>query len=161
MDKGIKVDQIYQATKLLKQYHIKPSFFIQFGYLGETKEDIRETIHMINDLLPYSIGISVSYPLPGTLFYEKVKSDLRQKANWTDSDDLQLMFINTYRPAFYKQLHRYVHAHFLRIKAGAYIRNIFSEPRSLKRSDLKNILKLPYYILQEILLKFKLEAVKP
>ena len=161
MDKGIKVEQVYQATKLLKQYHINPSFFIQFGYPGETMDDIHETIRMINELLPYSIGISVSYPLPGTLFYEKVKSDLQQKANWSDSDDLQLMFVNTYKPAFYKQLHRYVHAHFLRIKAGAYITNIFSKPQNIKLSDWKNILKLPYYILQEILLKFKLEAAKP
>jgi radical SAM superfamily enzyme YgiQ (UPF0313 family) len=40
----------------------------------ETKEDIKKTIRMINELLPYEIGISVSYPLPGTGFYEKVKS---------------------------------------------------------------------------------------
>ena len=33
---------------------------------------------MINELLPYEIGISVSYPLPGTVFYEKVKTQLVQ-----------------------------------------------------------------------------------
>ncbi|MEI9810642.1 MAG: hypothetical protein WDO16_23740 [Bacteroidota bacterium] len=36
---------------------------------GETKEDISKTIRMINKLLPYEIGISVSYPLPGTVFF--------------------------------------------------------------------------------------------
>jgi hypothetical protein len=50
---------------------------------------------MINELLPYEIGISVSYPLPGTGFYEKVKSDLKEKTNWTDSDELALMFRNS------------------------------------------------------------------
>src|SRR6185436_10744583 len=40
MDKGTTVEQIYQATKLLKSNGIHPSFFIQFGYPGETKEDI-------------------------------------------------------------------------------------------------------------------------
>src|SRR6185312_3433667 len=62
MDKGITIDQIAEATRLLKKNSIKPSFFIQFGYPGETKEDIDKTMAMINSLLPYSIGISVSYP---------------------------------------------------------------------------------------------------
>jgi len=108
-DKGITVEQIYKATALLKKNGIHPSFFIQFGYSGETKEDIAKTIRMIKDLLPYEMGISVSYPLPGTVFYERVKADLKEKTNWTDSDELLLMFRNTYPPAFYKQLHRYVH----------------------------------------------------
>jgi radical SAM superfamily enzyme YgiQ (UPF0313 family) len=64
---------------------------------------------MIKTLMPDNIGISVSYPLPGTVFYEQVKSELKEKANWTDSDELKLMFRNTYSPEFYKQLHRYVH----------------------------------------------------
>ena len=63
---------------------------------------------MINDLLPTSIGVSVSYPLPGTVFFENVKSELEQKSNWTDSNELKLMFKNTYQPAFYQQLHKYV-----------------------------------------------------
>ena len=63
----------------MKKNGIKPSFFIQFGYPGETKEDIEKTIAMINELLPYEIGISVSYPLPGTVFYEKVKNRTERK----------------------------------------------------------------------------------
>lgn len=109
MDKGTTVEQIAQSTALLRQHGIRPSFFIQFGYPGETKEDIDKTVKMINALLPDSLGISVSYPLPGTVFYERVKSELKEKTNWTDSDELQLMFRNTYPPAFYKLLHRYVH----------------------------------------------------
>lgn len=112
MDKGITIAQIEQATTQLKKHQVHPSFFIQFGYLGETKEDIAMTIAMINRLKPYEIGISVSYPLPGTGFYEKVKEQLKQKANWTDSDELVLMFRNTYPSSFYKQLHRYVHKNY-------------------------------------------------
>jgi radical SAM superfamily enzyme YgiQ (UPF0313 family) len=74
MDKGTTVEQIYTATRNLKKHGIHPSFFIQFGYPGETKEDIMKTIRMINELVPHEIGISVSYPLPGTLFYERVKN---------------------------------------------------------------------------------------
>lgn len=109
MDKGTTVAQIAQATGLLKKYGIRPAFFIQFGYPGETRRDIRSTIRMINRLLPQEIGISVSYPLPGTRFYDRVKAELQEKSNWTDSGDLALMFRHRYPAAYYRQLHRYVH----------------------------------------------------
>ena len=51
MDKGTTVKQIFEATGLLKKNDIKPSFFIQFGYPGETKADIEKTIAMINDII--------------------------------------------------------------------------------------------------------------
>ena len=130
MDKGTTVKQIFEATRLLKKNNIRPSFFIQFGYPGETKEDIEKTIAMINKLLPYEIGISVSYPLPGTVFYEKVKSQLVEKTNWTDSDEMALMFRNTYHPAFYKQLHRYVHKSYRKHLSFENWRQLFSHPRA-------------------------------
>ena len=109
MDKGTQVSQIIEARKLLKQHNIKVAFFLQYGYLGETIEDIHKTIDLVKETMPDDIGISVSYPLPGTVFYDKVKQDLITKSNWTDSDDLDLMFNNTYPSAFYKKLHRYTH----------------------------------------------------
>jgi anaerobic magnesium-protoporphyrin IX monomethyl ester cyclase len=109
MDKGTKVEQIYSATRLLKQHHIKVAFFLQLGYLSETISDLKLTLKMVEDLLPDDLGISVSYPLPGTKFYDTVKSQLKQKSNWTDSDDLDLMFKSSYKSEFYKQLQRYIH----------------------------------------------------
>ena len=146
MDKGTTVEQINEATILLKKHGINPSFFIQFGYPGEAKEDIAKTIDMINDLLPYEIGISVSYPLPGTIFHERVKAQLHEKANWTDSDELALMFRNTYAPAFYKQLHKYVHTNYRKHLALETIKNIFIKPASLSFGRLKKALSLIYYI---------------
>ncbi|HEV8287259.1 MAG TPA: radical SAM protein [Chitinophagaceae bacterium] len=145
MDKGISVEQIYEATGMLKKYNIQPSFFIQFGYLGETKEDIKKTIRMINELLPSEIGISVSYPLPGTLFYEKVKADLKEKTNWTDSDDLSLMFRNTYKPSFYKQLHRYVHKTYRKYIAIENIKQLSNKPLNATAFTLKKAASFFYY----------------
>lgn len=156
MDKGTTVEQIYQATALLKKYGIHPSFFIQFGYPGETKEDIRKTIRMINKLLPYELGISVSYPLPGTLFYEKVKSELKEKANWTDSDELALMFRNTYQPAFYKQLHHYVHKSYRTHIAIATIRQVLKKPATVTAGMLKKAASLLYYAPASFLARQKL-----
>ena len=117
MDKGTQLSQIYEATRLLKVKNVKVAFFIQFGYLGETKEDIAKTIAMIKELQPDDIGVSVSYPLPGTKFYEMVKDDLNLKSNWRDSDDLAMMFQGTFNSNYYKKLHRYVHKEYRKSQA--------------------------------------------
>jgi radical SAM superfamily enzyme YgiQ (UPF0313 family) len=160
MDKGTTVQQIYEATRLLKKCGIKPSFFIQFGYLTETKEDIRKTITMINELLPYEIGISVSYPLPGTVFYEKVKSQLVNKTNWKDSDELALMFSNTYKPAFYKQLHSYVHKSYRKHLAFEDVKLVFAHPLSLNFARLKRAMSAFYYLPATLIDKLKLHFLE-
>jgi len=153
MDKGTTIEQIAEATTLLKKHHIKPAFFLQFGYLGETMEDIQSTLSMVEKLVPADIGISVSYPLPGTKFYDKVKEQLGTKTNWTDSDELALMFSNTYKPEFYKQLHRYVHAFYKTIKAKSKLQGL----QKLNPSNLVTLLKLPYYNIQLLQEKRKLD----
>jgi len=140
MDKGITVEQIKTATALLKKHNIKPALFLQFGYPGEEMHDILQTLDMVKELLPEDIGVSVSYPLPGTVFHEKVKSQLSQKANWSDSDDLDLMFRNKFSTGFYKHLHRYVHAVYRSKQSVAYFKGLKWGPRHLKR-----MLAWPYY----------------
>ena len=156
MDKGTKVEQIYEATRLLKKNGIKPSFFIQFGYPGETYEDIKKTISMINQLLPFEIGISVSYPLPGTVFFEKVKSELKEKTNWTDSDEMALMFHNNYQPAFYKQLHTYVHKSYRKHLSFENFKQLFSDPFKINYLTLKKALSGIYYVPSAFFEKIKL-----
>ena len=79
---------------------------------------------MVRDCRPDDIGISVSYPLPGTPFYERVKAQLGDKQNWVDSNDLALMYPAAYPPGFYRVLHAVVHAEFRsrRLFAGRSLR---------------------------------------
>lgn len=145
MDKGITVEQIRASTTLLKQKGVKVGFFIQYGYLGETKEDIKLTIRMIRNLIPDFLGISVSYPLPGTKFYDKVKSDLAKKTNWIDSDDLDMMFKNTYQPAFYKVLHKYTHYVYHIEKGLRSAKHILTNPLNTTFKKFKEVLKAIYF----------------
>ena len=156
MDKGTTIQQIVEATKLLKKNKIKPSFFIQFGYPGETYDDIKKTIAMINKLLPYEIGISVSYPLPGTVFYEKVKSELKEKTNWTDSNEMALLFHNNYQPAFYKQLHSYVHKSYRKHLSFENLKQLFTDPVQFNFTKLRKALSGFYYVPAAFLEKIKL-----
>jgi len=146
MDKGTNVEQIYEATKLLKKNGIRPAFFLQFGYLGEEKEDIEKTINMVLDLMPDEIGISVSYPLPATKFYDKVKEQLKEKTNWTDSDELALMYKGTFSPSYYKKLHRYVHKVYRRKQSLMNIKNVLANPFSIDRKKIRSALSILYYV---------------
>jgi anaerobic magnesium-protoporphyrin IX monomethyl ester cyclase len=112
MEKGTRVEQIANASRLLHDVGIEVGFFLQFGYPGETREDIEATLQMVRDCRPDDIGVSVSYPLPGTTFYQRVQAELGQKQNWIDSSDLAMMYRATYVPDFYRALHRLVHAEF-------------------------------------------------
>lgn len=146
MDKGTKVEEIYEATRLLKAKNIKVAFFLQFGYLTENKADIQKTIAMVDELQPDNIGISVSYPLPGTVFYDKVKDDLKLKANWTDSDDFEMLFHGTYSSDFYRKLQRFVHKEFRKSQGVRNLKFVLKNPSHLSVAKLKSIAKLSYYI---------------
>ena len=160
MDKGITIRQVEEATRILKKHDIRPSFFIQFGYLSETIEDIKLTIRMINKLMPHDIGISVSYPLPGTGFYEKVREQLKEKSNWTHSDELALMFHNTYQPLFYKQLHRYVHKNFRKKLATDNLLFILKHPLKTSWPVLKKVLSGIYILPSLIYAGIKLRRLQ-
>ncbi len=157
MDKGTTVEQIYKATEILKSKKIKVAFFLQFGYLGENREDIAKTIAMVKELKPDNIGISVSYPLPGTKFYDKVKDDLKLKSNWTDSDDFEMLFHGTYNSNYYRKLQRFVHKEFRKEQGFQNLKLAISHPLQVSFAHLKSIAKLGYYVpsafLDSLLLK--------
>jgi anaerobic magnesium-protoporphyrin IX monomethyl ester cyclase len=155
MDKGTQVEDIYEATHLLQQKNIRVALFLQFGYLTENQEDIKKTIQMVKELKPDNIGISVSYPLPGTKFYDKVKDDLKLKANWTDSDDFDMMFQGTYSSNYYKKLQRFVHKEFRKSQGIQNLKNF-----SFSKNKIKSILKLGYYIPSAFLDKIKLKTLQ-
>jgi len=110
MDKGTRVEQIAKARENLGNENIRACYFLQFGYPGETWADIQETAALLDDTRPDDIGVSVSYPLPGTKFFERVRAQLGTKTNWSDSEDLSIMFQGAYSDQFYRALHDALHA---------------------------------------------------
>jgi radical SAM superfamily enzyme YgiQ (UPF0313 family) len=110
MDKGTRVEQVPVAREHLRREGIRACFFLQFGYPGETWDDIQRTVRLVRETRPDDVGVSVSYPLPGTKFYERVREELGAKTNWVDSDDLAMMFRGAYTDELYRALHDALHA---------------------------------------------------
>jgi len=112
MEKGTRIEQIRAATQRLRAARIEVGFFVQFGYPGESREDIGATLRMIQECSPDDIGVSVSYPLPGTPFHARVAEQLGAQRNWRDSEDLAMLYRGPFGTAFYRTLHRAVHRRF-------------------------------------------------
>ena len=110
MDKGARVEQTRSATRLLKRHGILPSWFLQLGYTGETWEEILTTRQLLREERPHDIGVSVSYPLPGTVFYDRVRDQMRNQKNWSDTDELAMLFEGTYTSPFYRTVRDLLHA---------------------------------------------------
>lgn len=109
MEKGIRVEQIYRAREHLANQGIRACFFLQFGYPGEGWEEIMATVQMVRETRPDDIGVSVSYPLPGTKFFNVVAAEMGSKMNWSNSGELAMMFRGAYPTAFYRGLAEALH----------------------------------------------------
>jgi anaerobic magnesium-protoporphyrin IX monomethyl ester cyclase len=109
MNKGTTVPEILTARARLKAAGILVGFFIQLGYIDEQLDDILATWDLLKAAQPDEIGVSVSYPLPGTKFYDLVKAQLRAKTHWQESNDLDMMFQGTYTSDFYRSIRDLLH----------------------------------------------------
>lgn len=145
MDKGDTVEDIYNAARLLHAQGIEVGFFLQFGYPGETWHDVQQTLKMVSECVPDDIGISVSYPLPGTKFYERVKMELGEKQNWVDSEDLAMLYRGPFPTEFYRILHRRVHYEFRSRKA-------------LRQPSLRRWITLPLNLLKVVQAEIQLRT---
>jgi anaerobic magnesium-protoporphyrin IX monomethyl ester cyclase len=143
MEKGTTVAQIYQARHMLAAAGIRVALFLQFGYPGETYADINMTLQMVRELKPDDIGISISYPLPGTGFYERVRTQLGDKQNWIDSDDLAMLYHGPFPEGFYRTLYHAVHAEFRTRKGWDRIRRPGSPPWPGERGWLRALASTP------------------
>jgi len=109
MNKGTTVALNLEARERLGARGIRVGFFIQLGYPNEELEDILATRALLDAARPDDVGISVSYPLPGTPFYQQVKEQLGAKTHWQHSGDLEMMFQGTYNSDFYRAVRDLLH----------------------------------------------------
>ncbi len=64
---------------------------------------------MVRLAKPDDVGVSVTYPLPGTKLFQLVSAEIGKKANWSDSGDLAMMFKGTFSSDLYRALAHAIH----------------------------------------------------
>ena len=137
MTKGITVEQTRAATMRLRRSGIRVGLFLQFGYAGEDWSEVQATRHLVRDLLPDDIGVSVSYPLPGTRYHAKMVTALGTKRNWTESDDLDPLVAGRFSSGFYRVLSRVVHAELRVLRGARELGSLLRHPLTMRPAKLR------------------------
>jgi anaerobic magnesium-protoporphyrin IX monomethyl ester cyclase len=142
MQKGISVGQTRTAVERLRGQGVRVGLFLQFGYAGEGWVDVQATRTLVRELLPDDIGVSVSYPLPGTGYHAKMAVRLGEKRNWTDSSDLDPLVPARFSAGFYRTLSRVVHAELRVLRGARALRSMVRHPLALDSKRLRRAAQL-------------------
>ena len=142
MQKGITVEQTRMAVTHLRSHRVRVGFFVQFGYGDENWNDVSATRSLLRELLPDDVGISVSYPLPGTRYFEQNAHKMGEKDHWSDSRDLDPLVPATFPRKVYPTLSRMVHAEIRTWRGARALRAILKAPTTISAVSLKEVAEM-------------------
>lgn len=74
MNKGIKIETVYEAVELAREHGVKVAGSFIVGYPGETEDDFEATLSLADDLMLDDYFVSIAEPIPGTPLAEEVKT---------------------------------------------------------------------------------------
>jgi radical SAM superfamily enzyme YgiQ (UPF0313 family) len=102
MQRGVKVEQVREAVGLCKQHNIQTGMFLMWGYEGEEISDIEATVDHVKRCRPDAFFTTVSYPIKGTPYFERVASKLVALRPWRESTDRELLVQGRHSRRFYQ-----------------------------------------------------------
>ena len=103
MQRGVTVKQVHDAIALCKRHGIQTGMFLMWGYDGEEVEDIEATVSHVKRCRPDIFFTTVSYPIKGTPYFEKVSSRLVNIRDWNDSTDRDYRIRGRHARSFYQR----------------------------------------------------------
>ncbi|MDH4147118.1 MAG: B12-binding domain-containing radical SAM protein [Acidimicrobiia bacterium] len=102
MQRGVSVEEVVAATHQARAHGIEVGMFLMWGYEGETIEDIEATIEHVCRADPEIFFTTVSYPIKGTGYYEKVADKLVATNEWIDATDRDLQIRGRHSRNYYR-----------------------------------------------------------
>jgi radical SAM superfamily enzyme YgiQ (UPF0313 family) len=85
--------------------------FLMWGFEDECHDDIRETIDHVKKALPDEVLTTVSYPIKGTEYYDRMESAGRIAGNgaWETANDRMLRIRRRHSKRYYDHVNRWLH----------------------------------------------------
>jgi len=102
MQRGVRVAQVREAVRLLREHGIETGMFLMWGYDGEGLNDIEATVEHVKSCRPDIFLTTVSYPIKGTPYYEDVAPKLVRIGEWTASTDRDVRVAGRHSRRFYQ-----------------------------------------------------------
>ena len=90
MKRKVSVDQVQDTAKRLHRHGIEVGMFIMLGYDGEEMSDLQATVDHLKHASPDVFLTTVSYPIKGTPYYDRVSNRLAPQ-DWAEHTDRDLV----------------------------------------------------------------------
>jgi radical SAM superfamily enzyme YgiQ (UPF0313 family) len=102
MQRGVTVEQVQRAVELCRKNGIQSGMFLMWGYDGEEISDIEATVDHVRSCRPDIFFTTVSYPIRGTPYFDKVSSRLVALKPWQESTDREYQIRGRHSRRFYQ-----------------------------------------------------------
>ena len=102
MERGVRVQQVREAVWMLRNQGIQSGMFLMWGYEGEEIEDIAATVEHVKATNPDVFFTTVSYPIKGTGYFDKVRDRVRAPMAWAESSDRDYVIAGRRGKDYYK-----------------------------------------------------------
>jgi radical SAM superfamily enzyme YgiQ (UPF0313 family) len=102
MERGVTVEQVQRATRLLKSRGIQTGMFLMWGYEGEGPEDIEATVEHVKVSDPDVFLTTVAYPIKGTPYFETVAPRVVETREWAQSSDREFTIRGRHSRKYYQ-----------------------------------------------------------
>jgi len=108
MQRGVTVEQVQQSTKLAQAHGIQVGMFLMWGYEGEELEDIAATVEHVKRSNPDVFLTTVSYPIKGTGYFDKVRGKVELPIDWAEGSDRDYVVQGRRSKEYYKLADRWL-----------------------------------------------------
>jgi anaerobic magnesium-protoporphyrin IX monomethyl ester cyclase len=102
MQRGVTVEQVRRAVELCRQNGIQTGMFLMWGYEGEGIGDIEATVNHVRTCNPDIFFTTVSYPIKGTPYFDKVQARLVGIKPWKATTDREFQIQGRHSRRFYQ-----------------------------------------------------------
>lgn len=102
MQRGVKVEQVRLACRLAHEHGIQVGMFLMWGYEGEELDDIAATVEHVKLSNPDVFFTTVSYPIKGTGYFDKVRDKVQLPIAWADASDRDYVVAGRRGKDYYK-----------------------------------------------------------
>ncbi|MEE3624387.1 radical SAM protein [Nitrospirillum sp. BR 11752] len=110
MQRRTNAVRMREMIALVQSRGIRAGTFIMLGYDGETWQDIDETARHLRLSAPDDVLTTISYPIKGTPYYDKVADRIAGGGAWHESSDRALTVVGRRSRRFYRHAQHWLAA---------------------------------------------------
>ncbi|RIK54832.1 B12-binding domain-containing radical SAM protein [candidate division KSB1 bacterium] len=116
MKRGVKAEQVQAMTRLAKRHGIETGMFLMWGFENENENDIAATIAHVKKANPDLVLTTVSYPIKGTEYYNRMAEQnvIVASGEWQASNDRDYRIRGRHSKRYYDYVNRRMYSELAR-----------------------------------------------